>query len=74
MVIEYRNTLQQEGERFMIEYMFVEDNFTPAPVPSTTPSPVGGNNGNTNVKNTKDKIWELFKSYYAYILNISFAV
>jgi hypothetical protein len=46
MFIEYRNPLKQEGERFTIDYMFVEDNFTPAPEPSTTPSPVGGNNGN----------------------------
>ncbi|XP_060600702.1 bone morphogenetic protein 1-like [Ruditapes philippinarum] len=44
MFIEYRNLLQQEGARFAIDYMFVEDNFTPAPVPSTTPSPAGGNN------------------------------
>ncbi|XP_060591459.1 uncharacterized protein LOC132746360 isoform X1 [Ruditapes philippinarum] len=44
MFIEYRNPLKQEGERFTIDYIFVEDNFTPAPVPSTTPSPVGGNN------------------------------
>ncbi|XP_053378376.1 uncharacterized protein LOC128548056 [Mercenaria mercenaria] len=44
LFIEYRNLLQQEGERFSIEYSFVEDVFTPAPVPPTTPSPVGGNN------------------------------
>ncbi|XP_045167324.2 mannan-binding lectin serine protease 1-like [Mercenaria mercenaria] len=44
LFIEYRNLLQQEGERFTIEYSFVEDVFTPAPVPPTTPSPVGGNN------------------------------
>ncbi|XP_060591461.1 cubilin-like [Ruditapes philippinarum] len=39
MFIEYRNLLNLDGERFKIEYMFVEENFTL----STTTSSVKGN-------------------------------
>jgi hypothetical protein len=42
MFIEYRNPLKLKGERFKIEYMFVEDNF----VSSTTTFSVRGNDGN----------------------------
>ena len=43
--IRYTRGVEAEGERFRLAYRFVEDNFTPAPTPSTTASPVGGQNG-----------------------------
>jgi hypothetical protein len=42
MFIEYRNLLNLYGERFKIEYMFVEDNL----ISSTTTSSVKGKDGN----------------------------
>jgi len=43
--IAYNNPTANEGDRFQISYTVVVDNYTPAPVPVTTPSPVGGDAG-----------------------------
>jgi len=45
LFIYYHNPTGNEEERFGLEYVVVADTFTPAPTPSTTPSPVGGDNG-----------------------------
>jgi hypothetical protein len=48
--IEYRNPLKLDGERFEIEYMFVEENFT------LSTSSVKGNDGNASCFDTTEQM------------------
>lgn len=62
--IEYRNPSGQDGERFLIEYSFVDDTFSTPLSPSTTLFPVGGNNGKKMIGHSNT----IFKKSIIFIL------